>query len=385
MLRTNAIKAIRHLTRGTYHPLNRVELDRSSMLSNIALIQGQHHGFEIIPVLKGNAYGHGIVPIAEILNSSHCNLLAVDGYFEAVMIRKITNKGVLVMGHILPENVKMLDTKRCTFVVQDLSGLKAFGALHRPVRIHIELNTGMNRLGLQSGELEGYLKVLRSYPKLELEGVMTHLADADNESDQSFNVKQTSIFDTLVKRILDAGFNPKLIHIAQTAGSPKIQSRYANSIRLGIGSYGINPLSPLDSHYHDLDALRPVLELKSTIIKVIDLSKGDKVSYNCTFTAPKTMPVGVLPLGYYEGVPRELSNMGVVTAGANQLRILGRVCMDHTVIDLSETSLQIGDEVTVISKVASMPNSVARMHTSYQLFSYTTLTGISSSVHREIV
>jgi alanine racemase len=355
------------------------------MLRNVALIQEQHPNFEIIPVLKGNAYGHGIRETASILRASDCKFIAVDGYFEATKIRDSTTKRILVMGHILPENVRLLDTKRCSFVVQDITGLQAFGELSKPVRVHVELNTGMNRLGLQPGELPAYLNILKKYPKLRLEGIMTHLADADNELDDSFNAKQSALFDKQVERILTAGFRPTTIHIAQTAGSTKTHSRYANAIRLGIGAYGINPLLPGDAHYTDLEALQPVLELKSTIIKVLDLQKGDAVSYNCTFTAPGPMRVGVLPLGFYEGVPRELSNKGCVTYQDVELPILGRVCMDHTVINLKDTGLRVNDEVTVISKDPAQPNSIAGLQLNHNLFTYTTLTGLSSSIRREII
>lgn len=386
MLRKYAKKALRHLAANTnYRPLNRIELDGDRMRGNVALIQRQHPGFEVIPVLKGNAYGHGIEETAAILSKSNCRLLAVDGYFEAAKIRDITGQHILVMGHIFPENVRLLDTKRCSFVVQDIAGLRAFGALNKPVRVHVELNTGMNRLGLQPDELEAYLVALKQYPKLQLEGVMTHLADADNELDDSFNARQLKIFDAQVARILAAGFQPTIIHIAQTAGSTKIHSQYANAIRLGIGTYGINPLLPHDRHYADLKQLKPVMELKSTVIKVLDLQRGDKVSYNCTFTAPKAMRVGVLPLGFYEGVPRELSDKGCVTYKNKELPILGRVCMDHTVIDLDGTKLGVNDEVVVISKDPVLPNSVVGLRTHHGLFPYTTLTGLSSSVRREVM
>jgi alanine racemase len=385
MLRQYTKRALRYFKPSSYQPLNRVELDRSRMLSNIAHIQRLHPQFEIIPVLKGNAYGHGITAVAEILRGSKCSLVAVDGYFEANKIRGISNRHILVMGHILASNIRLLDIKHCSFVIQDIEGLHAFGALRKPVRIHLELNTGMNRLGLRPDELPAYLNVLKGYPKVHLEGVMTHLADADNELDETRNIKQAALFDEQVAHIIAEGFNPKFIHIAQTAGSAKIKSRYANAIRLGIGAYGINPLLPHDPYYEDLQALQPVLELKSTIIKVLDLEKGDKVSYNYTFTAPRKMCIGVLPLGYYEGVPRELSNQGCVTYGNHELPILGRVCMDHTMIDLKDTSLGVNDEVTVISKNPSDPNSVLSLQTAHNLFSYATLTGISSSIRREIV
>jgi alanine racemase len=322
--------------------------------------------------------------MAVILNKADCPLVAVDGYFEAGKIRRLSRHRILVLGYILPENVKLLDLKRCSFVVQDIAGLEAFARLHKKVKIHLELNTGMNRLGLAPHELQRYLDVLKLFPKLELEGVMTHLADADNESDNDFTAKQVTQFDALVEQIIARGFHPRFIHIAQTAGSTKVSSQHANAMRLGIGLYGINPLSDDDPHVHELSSLKPVLELKSTIVKVVNLEPGDRVSYNGTFTAKKPMRIGVLPLGYYEGVPRVLSNVGVVTHGNDELPILGRVCMNHTMVGLDDSSLGVGDEVTVISADPAKPNSVARMVAIHQLFGYGILTGLSSSVRRVI-
>jgi alanine racemase len=338
-----------------------------------------------MPVLKANAYGHGLEEMADILNAVNCGFLAVDGYFEAAKIRFNSKHRILVMGYIKSENVPLLDTKRCSFVVQDKAGLEAFGRLRRPVRIHMELNTGMNRLGLQPEEVDEYLATLKRFPNLELEGVMSHLADADNEANDIFTKAQIAAFDKQVERILSQGFKPKFIHIAQTAGSAKSQSAYANGLRLGIGLYGINPLSPKDLHYKDLSGLKPILELKSTIIKVIDLKPGDKVSYNGIFTAKEPTRIGVLPLGYYEGVIRELSNAGCVTNSSNVLPIVGRICMNHTTVNLTGNNLTVGDEVTIFSANPTNPNSVVRLYTDHKLFSYTLLAGLSDSVRRVIV
>ncbi|HSX00270.1 MAG TPA: alanine racemase [Patescibacteria group bacterium] len=385
MLRKQTKRLIRRLSANDYRPLNRITLDRSAVLHNVAHLERQHPDAEIIPVLKGNAYGHGIAEVAEILNDTSCAFLAVDGYFEAGAIRDITTKRILVMGYILPENVHLLDIKRCSFVVQDTAGLRAFASLKRPVQIHMELNTGMNRLGLQSGEIAAYLAELQRHPNLHLEGVMTHLADADNELDESFSTRQLEAFDEQVAAVYAAGFRPQLIHIAQTAGSAKVRSCYANAIRLGIGAYGINPLLPKDSHYTELAALQPVLELRSTIIKCIELQEGDKVSYNCTFVAPKAMRIGVLPLGFYEGVPRPLSNQGCATHNGTVLPIVGRVCMNHTMIDLDKTTLGVGDEVVLIAKQPLEPNSIRTLGATHGLFVYNMLTNLSSSIRREIV
>lgn len=371
--------------RRRYRALNLITLNRINVLHNVKLLQRQHPGFSIIPVLKANAYGHGLRELAVILNDAACDLLAVDGYFEAGKIRFITKHRVLVLGYVLPENVPLLDTKRCSFVVQDEGGLVAFGRLGRPAKIHLEINTGMNRLGIAGGEIAHYLEVMGRYPSLELEGVMTHLADADNEQN-AFTEAQVTAFDECIRKIMAAGYRPKYVHVAQTAGSAKVKSRYANAVRLGIGLYGFNPLAKSDPYYAQLDGLRPVLSLTSTIIKVIDLEAGDRVGYNGTFTAPKAMRIGVLPLGYYEGVPRIFSNMGAVVTHANWvLPIVGRVCMNHTMIDLRGNALRVGDRVEVFAAEAAMPNSIAQTCIRHHLFAYELLVKLSSSIRRQTI
>ena len=385
MLRRTIKQLLHQASRNNYRPLNRIELSRQRLLDNVALVQRQHPDYVVIPVLKGNAYGHGIQAVATILRDSPVQWLAVDGYFEAAQIRDWCPQRLLVLGHVRPENVGLLDIKRCSFVVQDIDGLRALGRLRKPVRIHVELNTGMNRLGLQPHELAAYLDELHKYPNLELEGVMSHLADADNPDDDSFTALQAKRFDNQVEQILQAGFTPRIIHLANTAGSTHKLSRYANALRLGIGTYGLNPLDSSDRHAAALHGLRPVLSLKSTIIKVQNLQPGDKVSYSCTFTARRAMRIGVLPLGFYEGVPRALSGKGVVTHGQQRLPIVGRICMNHTMVDLGDSGLQVGNEVTVICDDPTKPNSMAGWQRHHNLFMYESCTGLSSTIRREIV
>jgi alanine racemase len=385
MIRRQLKKLASKVSTNNYHTLNIIELSQSRLEYNVNLFRHLNNSNGIIPVLKSNAYGHGLYQLAQMLNSMDCDFVAVDGYFEAAKIRDITRHKILVLGYILPENVSLLDTNRCSFVVQDTACLKALASLKRTVRVHIEINSGMNRLGLNSEEIDSYLSVLSVSSNLVLEGIMTHLADADNPIDDSFTNKQVSMFDNIVDEIKKLGHNPKYIHIAQSAGSPKALSRYANSMRIGIGLYGINPLEENDRHYKDLENLKPILELKSTVIKVLNLEGGDKVSYNGIFTAPESMKIGVLPLGYYEGVPRALSNSGSFSYHGNDIDIVGRVCMNHTMVGLKDYEIGVGGIVTIISNDPNAKNSINQISKKYKLFKYSLMTGISDSTRRIIV
>lgn len=374
----------RRLRNKKYQSLNTIELSQNNLLSNLNLFHERNHNLNIIPVIKANAYGHGLLEVARILNQANCEFVAVDSYFEANTIKNITKHQILVLGYTKPANAKFLDSAKCSFVIQDNASLEALGQFGKVFRIHLELNTGMNRLGLSRDELNSYLETLKKFPNLQLEGVMTHLADADNDATNIFTDKQVASFDKTLETIIATGLKPKYIHVAQTAGSTKTQSKYANCIRLGIGLYGINPLSVADKQYINLEGLKPVLKLKSTLIKVIDLEKGDRVSYNELFSAPKKMKIGILPLGYYEGLPLELSNKGLITHGSYVLPIVGKVCMNHTMIDLGNSKLSIGDEVTVIDNDPNAFNSVKALSDRHNLFSRVLVTKLSSSVHRVI-
>ena len=385
MIKRHIKKLVENLSTNKYKTLNTIELSRRNLLNNYLIFKNNNPRFSIIPVLKANAYGHGIVQVAKILDDTDCSMLAVDGYFEASKIKDMTNKKILVLGYILPDNFSLLDTKKCSFVIQDLESIKKMNSLGKPVNVHIEINTGMNRLGFQPEELSQTLALISSLEYINLEGVMTHLADADNEVDDSYSVNQVALFDKELDKIISYGFNPKYIHIAQTAGSIKVKSRHANSMRLGIGLYGLNPLSIKDKKYNNLSELRPVLSFESTLIKKINLKKGDRVSYSGIFTAPKDMTIGVLPLGYYEGIPRQLSNKGFVKHGEIFLPITGRVCMNHIMISLEGVDLSVGDKINIISNNNQDNNSVEQICQINNLFNYSLVTCLAESTKRVIV
>lgn len=363
---------------------NTIEISRTAVLHNLALFQNLSQS-QVIPVLKGNAYGHGITEIATILkNERHVPYIAVDGYFEALRIREVSQQPVLIMGAILPQNFSHLKYDNFSFVVHDRATIEALASVKKPVTLHLECNTGMNRYGARLEELTDLVRVILTHKNLKLEGIMSHLADSDGE-DPATVTEAVANFDQCVEAVRAAGGNPSIIHIAQTAGSIKAKSKYANTIRLGVGLYGINPFPKNHSLHRKLHSLKPALQLASTITQVTTLEPGESVSYNYTFTAPQRMRIGVLPLGYYEGINRAFSNTGVVSVGPNTVPIVGRVCMNHTMINLEGTDAQVGDRVIVYSSNPEAPNSIEQLATTHHLFNYNLLTALSTDVRRVIV
>ena len=361
---------------------NRIEVSKSALLHNAALF-ARLSGKQVVPVLKGNAYGHGIEQVAAALKDGDFPYVAVDGYFEALRVRKVSRQPVLIMGAIKPENFAKLKYDRLAFVVQDEQTIQALGATGKRIAVHLECNTGMNRYGAGPDELAALTKLILSYPNLTLEGVMSHLADSDGTSKTTV-ARAVKKFDDCVEAVRNAGAAPTLLHVAQTAGSLRADSKYANAMRLGIGLYGINPFSSGHPVHAKLEELRPALRFVSTITKVIDLKKGDQVSYNYTFTAPKDMRIGVLPAGYYEGIPRALSNAGLISYDNSYLPIVGRVCMNHTMVELTPQA-KANDEVTVYSADPTSKTSIDQVARNHDLFNYNLLTALSPDVRRVLV
>lgn len=364
-----------------FRTLNRIEVSKSALLHNLDYFT-KSTGHQVIPVLKGNAYGHGLEQVATALRGRKVPYIAVDNYYEALRIRRVSRQPILILGIIHPENFARLKYDSFAFVVQDEATVRALGATGRSIKVHLECNTGMNRYGVKPHEIPSLIAVIQSYRNLELEGIMSHLADSDGAEQKTID-DAVATFDKCVETGRAVGARPTLIHIAQTAGSLRARSAYANTARIGLGLYGVNPFSPGHELYKTLHHnLRPALTLISTITKIINLQKGERVGYNYTFTAPKEMRIGVLPIGYYEAIDEALLNSGAIKIGDTFKPIVGRVCMNITMIDLDGVTAQIGDEVVIYSNNATDRNTVNATADTYGLFSYSLLTRLSPDVRR---
>lgn len=358
--------------------LNRVEVIAGNILHNFDFFQKENKHAKIFPVLKSNAYGHGLKQVVKILENRGVEYFIVDSYYEALQIKEVSNKKVLMIGYTKPENYKYFKWKNLAVSIFDMESLKTLGKLGQKINVHLFVNTGMNREGISIKDLPLYLAELKKYSALNMEGVCTHLADADNEEDD-FTNQQIEKFKKALKIIKDADFNPKYKHISATGGSYKIKFPDFNAVRLGIGLYGYNPAKLFDQK------LKPAVRVISTVVSVQELKPGDKVSYNCTYMAGKDMKIAILPVGYYECLDRKLSNKGFFKVKDQFLPITGRVCMNLTCVDIVDLDLKIGDEVVVISEKTNDKNSVENMAQMIDTISYEVLTRINGSIRRIII
>ncbi len=283
---------------------NRIEISGQALRANSRFFHTLTGG-NVIPVLKGNAYGHGIPQVTAALNVDRPNwmpYLAVDSYAEALQVRQLSEIPVLILGKLLPFNVAYIDQRDFAFAVSDKQTIIALGKTHHHIKLHLELNSGMNRYGISPDAAEEYVKLIQKYPNLELEGVMSHLADSEGAASDA-SVRPVAIFDETIDTIEQLAGPIRFKHIAQTAGSVRVVSRHANTVRIGVGIYGVNPFSR-DHFLHDrLHDIRPSLCLVSTVSQIQEVGVGEGVGYNYNFRAQRPSRIAVLPIGYYEGVP----------------------------------------------------------------------------------
>lgn len=379
-----------------YQPLISVEISRANILHNLHAfirIAPQHDHF-IAPVLKSNAYGHGLIEVASILERARKDhpqyrerlpFFVVDSYFEAVALRSHgIRTPVLVIGYTRPEIIRETRLPRVSFAVTSLETLKAIrnNGLHR-ISVHLKIDTGMHRQGILEHEIEQALDMIAEFPHIHLDGICSHLADADTEGSDS-TLEQIAIWNRVVSRIRQEVPDIRYVHLAASYGHRYSARIEANTTRLGIGLYGLaDDISPFEKH-----DLRPAMSLKTILTSVKHIRVGDTVGYNNTFQAERDMTIATIPVGYAEGLDRRLSNTGFVLVGPDEIpcRIIGRISMNIASVDVSAVPhSRAGMSVIVISNMSDDPNSMAAMARSAGTIPYELAVHIPSQLKRSIV
>ncbi len=361
-----------------YQTLNKIEISKENLLSNFKYLSSLNEQapssrskkVKIAPVLKSNAYGHGLTEVARILAESNISskipFVCVDSLYEAYELSKAKIKTpILIMGYTDPENFKVKKLP-FSFAVFDIESAKILNECQKGSNVHIFVDTGMNREGISLAELPKFLEQLKKLTNIKIEGLMSHLASADDVSD-SLNKVQIKNFKKALEILKKHGFKPKWIHLLNSDGL--LNSDIGNLARVGLALYGIS---------RDPN-LKPVLSLKTKIIQIKRLNTGNRVGYGGTFTAKKPMTLGVLPLGYYDGVDRRLSNKGFVQINKLRCPIIGNVSMNITTIDLSKIrNPYIGQEVNIYPSI----ETAAKIS---KTIPYDILASLSASTKRVIV
>ncbi|MFD1362009.1 alanine racemase [Lentibacillus salinarum] len=329
------------------------EVDLAAIAHNISQMAGKLPGHcNVIAVVKANAYGHGAVEVAETALQSGADMLAVALLEEALTLRGAGIVApILVFGSVAPQDVPVAARHDLTLTcfqtewIRDVNQL----SLPSPVKVHMKWDTGMGRVGLRTKEeLNDITEALRASKSINLTGIYTHFATAD-EADLEYFELQQDRFKQLWQTFKSIWDKPVSIHIGNSAAAIRFPERMYDYMRFGISMYGLYPSDVLKAE-QAID-LQPAFSLHSRLIHVKRIEPGESISYGATYTAADDDYIGTIPIGYADGLIRKLQGMDVLVNG-KRMPIVGRITMDQTMIKLDQ-HYATGTKVTLIGQQGS--------------------------------
>ena len=357
-----------------------VEVDLSALEFNfrqVKRIVGKSN--KIMAVVKCDAYGHGLLTVARRLVELGAGYLGVAGIDEAIILRKnkITSP-ILVLGNILDKDIEPIIKYKLAQTISDHKlALKLNQRAKRAGRVinaHIKVDTGMGRLGILYAGAIKFIRDIKRLSNLRTEGLFTHFPCAD--CDPEFTHYQIDIFSQLISDLKEIGIKIPLFHAANSMGIIGYPQSHFNLVRPGLMLYGIYPKPGLDIN------LKPALSLKSRVIYLKRVPSGQGISYGRSYITKKETTLAILPIGYGDGYPRNLSNRADILIKGRRFRISGAVCMDQIMVDVGDLGIKIGDEAVLIGRQGNQRISAEELACLSQTIPYEIVCGIGSRVPR---
>ena len=363
------------------------EISLNSLEENINIIRKNLlPQSEVMAVIKADAYGHGEGEICHKLEQIGIKYFAVSNLDEAVSVREHCDNGeILILGYTPPEYAEELENYN---IIQGVVSLKHAADLSEnargKIRCHIKVDTGMGRIGLKHYNISDCVDEIEkiiNFQKLSVEGVYTHLAvaDSDNEGDITYTNAQIDYIINVYNELKNRGINLSHVHYLNSAGVCYHNSGRSTLARIGIIMYGLHPNYEMELPYE----LKPVLALKAIISQVKVINEGDFVSYGRTFCAKSSIKVATVTVGYADGYSRLLSSKGEALVQGQRCKIVGRVCMDQIVLDVSNLAdVHAGEIVTLIGRDGEEIITADELASLYGTIGYEVVCGISKRVPR---
>jgi alanine racemase len=327
-------------------------IDLDALRSNLAVCRAALPGVEVMAVVKADAYGHGLVPCATAALEGGATWLGVALLDEAVALRDAGVGGRVLAWLAVPGArwgaclVRDVDVSVSALWALD-EVRAAAGSTGRVARVHLKVDTGLSRNGATPDDWPGLVAAARAAEvegRVQVVGIWSHLASADVPADPSV-ARQVAQFETAVTVATEAGLRPEVRHLANSAGALGTPSARYDLVRLGIAMYGLTPGDEIGTA--DQLGLRPVMSLRARLASVKRVPRGVGVSYGHEYTTPADTTLGLVPVGYADGLPRAAANRGPVLASGRTRTVAGRVCMDQVVVDLAGDPAEPGDEVVL--------------------------------------
>jgi len=370
------------------------EVSRKNILHNVDVIRKKiGPRVKIAAVIKANAYGHGYNEIASILEMEDIYFLAVHSFEEALYLkdREFTPR-ILVVGYTPFDQLKEAVEHKIHFTVYNLETLKRLKAVKaaNQARVHLKLETGTNRQGIDEKDLPKFLDILKNADNIQLIGASTHFANIEDTTDHSYAAQQLQRYEKMVAAIEKAGFRIRLKHTASSAASLLFAKTHFDMIRFGISLYGLWPSKETYLSYRlsggENDLLKPALTWKTKISQIKNVPRDSFIGYGCTYRTTANSKIAILPIGYFDGYDRKLSNLAYVLVKGQRAPVRGRICMDIIMIDVTDIpGVKIEDEVVLLGKQGREEITAEQMASWAGTINYEIVSRINPLLPRKIV
>lgn len=336
---------------------------------------------ELLVMVKADAYGAGIIDVTKFLCKNGVKHFGVAYLKEAMLLRKNGIKEeIIVFSGLLPNEYDVAVDIDAIYSVSNITTLEQLNdrasKLNKKVKVELAIDTGMTRLGFNKEEMTILAQTINKLSYIEVHGVYSHLSQADTSV--SFTKAQIETFDKCITILKQNNVYPKYVHLCNSAGILKYNSNKYNIVRLGIGAYGYYPSEALK----DEIALRGIFKLSAPVCNIRQVDQGRQISYGGTFVASKTSKIAVLQIGYADGLTRVLSNRFDVWLNGKNAKIVGNICMDTCMIDVTDIDVSIGDEAVIFGYMDNRLEDVARLTDTIE---YEIITNIGKRVDRNYI
>jgi alanine racemase len=363
-----------------------VELDKKAIKHNYDLFRRiVKKPTLLMGVVKSNAYGHGLTLFSKELVKHGVDFLGVDSFEEAEELRASGIKTrIMVFGYVAPAYYKDAALKNISITISSMPSLLALSKLtgNKKIKIHIKADTGLGRQGFLKWDREKVIDFLKKSKKVEVEGIYSHLATGEERSGREYSMVQANRLDEWEGAMKSAGFNP-LKHICASSSTMFFPELHYDMVRVGIGMYGLWSSADTKEAFEKKYKLMPVLSWKTIITEIKKLPQGAKIGYDLTEELKRDSSVGVIPVGYWHGYPRLLSSKGFFNVKGKEVKIIGRVSMDMSVIDLTDVKgVVVGDEVAIIGGAGGHYAEADQMAQDSDTINYEIVTRINPVIKR---
>lgn len=356
-----------------------LEVNLNNFENNLEKIQNYvGNNVKIAPVIKANAYGIGTEKLRDIFERKNIDIVVVATLEEGIKLRRQGFKmQILLLNELLPYEANEAVKNDLTIGVSDIYVLKALndeaGKYNKKVKVHIEIDTGMGRVGIKPENAISFFEKVRELNNIEIEGIYTHFAVAD--TDRKYTKMQIETFNNAINKLENNNFKFKYIHSSASSGILNFKEAKLNMVRPGIIMYGYMPNEKMENTL----GLKPVTKLVSHIVFAKEIEKGTSISYGRTYISENKRKIATIPLGYADGIKRILSNRGKVYINGKYAKIVGRICMDNFMVDVTDIDVKVGDTVYIWDNENISIEEIARL---CDTINYEILCTISNRIKR---